>query len=335
MNKKNETLDKALNERSDNLHHRAFKNSEPFSIKLTDALRWRLKRKVLPPKAGYQVFNQTWYSSIDLNLEGDRVWWIGHSTTLIRLNNKWILTDPVFSNRVSPFQFIGPKRRTKPAITIDKLPTIDVVLISHSHYDHLDFNSIRQLVKRFLQMTILVPLGLKTKLLKWGAKQVIELDWWQSSNIGGITFTATPAKHWSNRGAFDVNKSLWCGWIMQNDDSPLSKNIYFMGDTGYSTSLKKIGERFKQIDLALIPIGAYAPRWFMQSQHIDPQQALQLYDELNCQSAIAIHWGAFELADESLDEPPFLLNSLKKGRAFHVIKIGDSFAINQFNNALE
>ena len=124
---------------------------------------------------------------------------------------------------------------------------------------------------------------------------------------------------------------------MQTDiDKPLStKTVYFMGDTGYCASLKKIADKFKQIDLALIPIGAYAPRWFMQSQHIDPQQALQLYDELNCQSAIAIHWGAFELADEPLDEPPTLLNSLKGDRSFHILKIGDSLAINQLNNELK
>ena len=339
MSKQNKVLNESLNELTDMSHHKArgFDNIEPFSIRLIDALRWRFKRKVLPPKAGYHAFNQTWCSSIDINLEGNRVWWIGHSTTLIRLKNKWILTDPVFSNRVSPFQFIGPKRRTQPAITIDQLPMVDVVVISHNHYDHLDFNSIRQLITRFPQMTILVPLGLKAKLKKWGAKQIIELDWWQSINTHEITFTATPAKHWSNRGVFDVNKALWCGWVIQTDiDNPLlTKTIYFMGDTGYSASLKKIADRFKQIDLALIPIGAYAPRWFMQSQHIDPQQALQLYDELNCQSAIAIHWGAFELADEPLDEPPALLNSLKEDRVFHLLKIGDSLAINPFNNALK
>ena len=323
----------------DQSHHKkkGFDNTEPFSIKLTDALRWRLQRKVLPPKGGYQAFIQNWVSSIDISLSGDRVWWIGHSTTLIKLNEQWILTDPVFSNRVSPVQFIGPKRRTKPAITIEKLPPINVVVISHSHYDHLDFNSICQLITQFPQITILVPLGLKSKLLKWGAKQVIELDWWQSTNVNGITFNATPAKHWSNRGAFDVNKALWSGWVMQTDiDKPLStKTVYFMGDTGYCASLKKITDKFKQIDLALIPIGAYAPRWFMQSQHIDPQQAVQLYDELNCQSAIAVHWGAFELADEPLDEPPTLLNSLKKDRAFYILKIGDSLAINQRNNELK
>ena len=323
----------------DQPHHKkkGFDNTEPFSIKLTDALRWRLQRKVLPPQGGYQAFTQNWFSPIDISLSGDRVWWIGHSTTLIKLNEQWILTDPVFSNRVSPVQFIGPKRRTKPAITIDNLPSINVVVISHSHYDHLDFNSIQQLITRYPQLTILVPLGLKSKLLKWGAKQVIELDWWQSTNVNGITFTATPAKHWSNRGAFDVNKALWCGWVMQTDiDKPLStKTVYFMGDTGYCASLKKIADKFKHIDIALIPIGAYAPRWFMQSQHIDPQQALKLYDELNCQSAIAIHWGAFELADEPLDEPPTLLNSLKGDRSFHILKIGDSLAINQLNNELK
>lgn len=320
-------------------HHKGkgFENQEPFKIKLVDTWRWRRQRKVLPPKGGYQVFNQTWCEPIDVTLTDDRVWWIGHSTTLIQLDGKRILTDPVFSKRVSPSQFIGPKRRTLPATTPDQLPTIDVIVISHNHYDHMDYHSIRQLLARFPNVVILVPLGLKKKLSKWGAKQVIELDWWQSVNVTGLTFTATPAKHWSNRGLFDVNKALWCGWLIQSnvDDKQQCKTVYFMGDTGYSPILKQIGERFAHIDLALIPIGAYAPRWFMQSQHIDPNQAILLFDQLHCQTAVAIHWGAFELADEPLDEPPALLNELKGDRAFYLLKIGGSHTINRLGYGLK
>jgi L-ascorbate metabolism protein UlaG (beta-lactamase superfamily) len=313
-------------------HHTAkgFKNVEPFKINIFDTWRWYRERKVLPPKVGYHLFKQIWSEKIDLTLSGDRVWWIGHATTLIRLDNKMILTDPIFSKRASPLQFIGPKRRTPPALNIEQLPQIDFIVISHNHYDHLDYNSIRQLFARCPNLVMIVPLGLKKTLLKWGIRHIIELDWWDGVTIDGLTFSATPAKHWSNRALFDKNKVLWCGWMIQSgtNSHKRGKSLYFMGDTGYSPSLKEISQRFPAIDLALIPIGAYAPRWFMQSQHIDPEQAVQLYDELQCRSAVAIHWGAFELADESLDEPPHLLGQLRNERAFHLLKMGGSLAIN-------
>jgi L-ascorbate metabolism protein UlaG (beta-lactamase superfamily) len=316
-------------------HHTAngFKNVDPVKIKLGDTWRWYRERKVLPPKMGYPLFNQIWSEKIDLTLSGDRVWWIGHSTTLIRLENKMILTDPIFSKRASPFQFIGPKRRTPPALNIEQLPQIDFIVISHNHYDHLDYNSIRQLYARWPNLMIIVPLGLKKTLLKWGVRRITELDWWDDITIDGLTFCATPAKHWSHRTLFDKNKVLWCGWIIQSsmNSHKRGKSLYFMGDTGYSPILKEISQHFPSIDLALIPIGAYAPRWFMSSQHIDPIQAVQLYDELQCRAAVAIHWGAFELADEPLDEPPQQLEQLRKTRAFHLLKIGGSLAINHID----
>jgi L-ascorbate metabolism protein UlaG (beta-lactamase superfamily) len=308
-----------------------------FKIKIGEFIRWRLARRVLPPKAGYYAFNQSWSEPIDLSLPDNRVWWIGHSTTLIRLNGKMILTDPIFFKRASPSQLIGPKRRTPPALSIKQLPQIDFIVISHNHYDHLDYHSIRQLLARFPNIVMMVPMGLKKTLLKWGAKHVVELDWWDCVTVDGLRFSATPARHWSNRSLFNVNKSLWCGWVVQSniDNQKELKTLYFMGDTCYSPELKEIAKRFPSIDLALIPIGAYAPRWYMQSQHIDPKQAVQLYDELNCHCAIAIHWGAFELADEPLDEPPQLLNAYKGNRSFHLIKIGGSQAINRIDSEVE
>lgn len=313
-----------------NLRAKQFASYQPSKFKFRDILRWYFSRKILPPKDGYNSFKQAWFEKIDLALSGDRVWWVGHATTLIRLDGKYILTDPVFSKRVSPFQFIGPKRRTPPALDITELPQIDFIVISHNHYDHLDYNSIRELITRFPDLTILVPLGLKTLLSKWKVRKVIELDWWNSCSIGGLTFTSTPAKHWSKRGLFDENKALWCGWMIQSKASNQNegKTLYFMGDTGYCSQLQEVGERFSLIDVALIPIGAYAPRWFMHSQHIDPQHAIQLYDELHCKSAIAVHWGTFELADEPMDEPPEILNELRDKRHFHLLKIGGSLAIN-------
>ncbi|MCX8656783.1 MBL fold metallo-hydrolase [Gilliamella sp. B2894] len=314
-----------------------FDNIEPFNINFIKTWLWYQRRKVPEPKGGYQAFSQTWCEAIDLTLPNDRVWWIGHSTNLIRLNNKMILTDPIFSKRASPLRISGPKRHTPPALTIDQLPNIDFVLISHNHYDHLDNYSIHQLVKRFPNLILVIPLGLKEKLNKWGAKQVIELNWYESMTFDNLTFTATPARHWSNRGLFDINTSLWCGWVMQSNVNIVNKTktVYFMGDTGYSPSLKEIGQRFTCIDLALIPIGAYSPRRLLQSQHIDPIQAVQLYDELNCHEAVAIHWGTFELSDESLDEPAQQLYEHRADRYFHLLKIGGSLAINHYDSGLK
>jgi len=177
------------------------------------------------------------------------------------------------------------------------------MLFSHNHYDHLDRRSVRQLARRFPEAVFLVPLGLKRWLEKRGARHVRELDWWQETRVGTAVFTCVPARHWSARSLWDRNRTLWAGWVMQAEDF----RFYFAGDTGYAERLGEIGTRLGPIDLAALPIGAYAPRWFMQGQHVDPAQAVQLHRELGCRRSLAIHWGAFELADESLDEPPRLL----------------------------
>lgn len=299
--------------------------AESFSISYKDIRKWKKERHVVPPEGGYTRFKQRWYQDADFLLtDNSAIWWLGHATALIRINNTTILTDPVFSERVSPVTFAGPKRFTPCASTIEKLPPIDIIVISHNHYDHLDYASMRQLIKRFPDVMIMVPLGLKKKMLKWGAKRVVELDWWQSAEADGVKLSAVPAKHWSRRALNDLNKTLWCGWMIEY----CGHCIYFVGDTGYTSQFVEIKQHFPQIDIALIPIGSYAPRWFMQNQHIDPQHALQLFQDVGCKRAIAIHWGAFELADEPLDEPPQLLQQLLVPAAlsdsdFLVIKIGD------------
>ncbi|OCG70764.1 hypothetical protein A9G43_07015 [Gilliamella sp. Occ3-1] len=176
-----------------------------------------------------------------------------------------ILTDPIFSKRSWPLQLFGPKRRTPQALKIEQLPQIDFIVISHNHYDHLDYHSIRKLIVRFPNIVIMAPFGLKKVLLKLEVKQIIELDWRDSVTVDELTFLATSSIHWSNRGLFDVNKALWCGWMIQSniDNQDQLKTVYFMGDTCYSVELKEIAKRFPSIDLALIPIGAYAPRWYM------------------------------------------------------------------------
>lgn len=311
-------------------HHtpQGFCNPEPTLHKKGDLRRWQDERKKLglpkPPQAGYEQFIQDWWQAADLSGEQDSVWWLGHASLLLRLGGRYILIDPVLSPRASPLSFYGPQRKTPSPLTVQQLPAVDVVLISHNHYDHLDRRTIRELTKRFRQITFIVPLGLKNWFSHYPAKRVVELDWWESLALDDLTFHATPARHWSMRTPWDRNRSLWCGWAIHHP----ALRFYFTGDTGYTEKLVEIGTRLGPFDLAALPIGAYAPRWFMQEQHMDPQQAVMLYQQLNSPRVIPMHWGVFELADESLDEPPQQLN-LALGAAgiedhrFHPLKIGE------------
>lgn len=232
-----------------------------------------------------------------------QITWIGHSTALIQHRGLNILTDPVFSDRASPIGFMGPKRFTSPALTIDDLPPIDFVLISHNHYDHLDRPSVRAIGARPVWM---VPLGLREWFVDAGipGEKVFELDWWETKPFIGASFTAAPLQHWSSRSPWDRNEMLWVSWVARIDDF----SVWFGGDTGYNdVQFKEIGERFGGFDLALIPIGAYAPRWFMKSMHVNPAEAVTIFKEIGARRAVPIHWGAFQLSAEPVDEPPRLL----------------------------
>ena len=239
-------------------------------------------------------------------LEGfnENVMWVGHASILINHAELTVLTDPQFSERASPLSFAGPKRVTPVPFEISDLPKLDVVVISHNHYDHLDEFSIKQISMSQPEVTFLVPLGLRTLLLSWGARNVIELDWWQSFEIKGAIFQPTPVQHWSKRSAFDRNKSLWAGWMVQWQDF----SFYFAGDTGYSNDFKEVSSRLGNPDLAAIPIGAYEPREFMQSAHITPEEAVVVFKDLNAKYAIGIHWGTFKLTLEPMNEPPIRLS---------------------------
>ena len=230
--------------------------------------------------------------------------WVGHASIMINHSNLTILTDPQFSDYASPFSFMGPRRITPVPFVIADLPPLDVVIISHNHYDHLDEYSVRQILKHQSKVKFLVPLGLKTLLLEWGAKDVTELDWWQSIKIKGATFQPTPVQHWSKRSAFDRNKTLWAGWMAQWEDF----SFYFAGDTGYSDDFKEVSKRLGSPDLAAIPIGAYEPRSFMKSSHINPEEAVTVFKDLGAKYAIAIHWGTFKLTLEKMSEPPHRLD---------------------------
>jgi len=228
------------------------------------------------------------------------VTWIGHSTLLIQMDGQNILTDPIWSERASPLPFLGPKRVTPPAIPFKDLPPVDVVVISHDHYDHLDKPTILRLGNKPLY---LVPLGVGAILKSWGIDHYQELDWWDEFVYNKIRFTCTPAQHFSGRTPLDRNQSLWASWVIRGNH----QNIYFGGDTGYFPGFAEIANRLGPFDLAALPIGAYRPRWFMSPVHMDPAQAVQAWQDLKARIFLPIHWRTFQLADEPLDEPPQLL----------------------------
>jgi L-ascorbate metabolism protein UlaG (beta-lactamase superfamily) len=310
-------------------HHtpQGFRNPEPATRGAGDLQRWRRERREArlpkPPGIGYEAFRQRWWQRADFGGSEDAAWWLGHACVLLRVGGLHVITDPVLSPRASPVSFAGPKRRTPVPASVAELPHIDVVLISHNHYDHLDRRSVRQLARRFPDAVFLAPLGLQRWLRQQGVRDARELDWWQQAEIGGAVFSCVPARHWSARTLRDRNRSLWGGWVMQRGDF----RFYFAGDTGYAERLAEIGARLGPFDLAALPIGAYAPRWFMHGQHVDPAEAVRLHRELGCRQSLAIHWGAFELADDPLDEPPLLLAAALQEQGvdparFSAIRIG-------------
>lgn len=231
--------------------------------------------------------------------DSTRITYVNHSTYLIQSNQLNILTDPVWSKRVSPFQFMGPKRFRPPGIAFEDLPEIDVVIISHNHYDHLDKQTVLDL-KKIHDPLFLTPLGVDLYLNKIGIEKTVSLDWWEKHSINeSMTIHAVPAQHFSSRGMFDRNKTLWAGYIF---DTP-TDTLYFAGDSGYGELFKEIGERFPSIDLAFIPIGAYIPEWFMSPIHVSPSEAAQAHLDIGSKKSIGMHYGTFPLADDGQNDP--------------------------------
>lgn len=252
-----------------------------------------------------------------------QVTWLGHASFLLQYQGLAVLTDPIFSNRASPLSFAGPKRLQPTPLTVAQLPRIDWVVISHNHYDHLDTATIRALPD---SVRYAVPLGLKNWFIEQGiaAEQVYEFDWWDELRVGPLTITATPSQHWSARSLWDRNDSLWASWLLQIDDF----TSWFAGDTGYNdVQFKQIGDYAGSVDLALIPIGAYLPRWFMQPQHIDPTEALHMHRDVRAQQSLAMHWGTYPLAAEGLQQTQDDLNHARAqaqlpSHAVRIIAIG-------------
>jgi N-acyl-phosphatidylethanolamine-hydrolysing phospholipase D len=236
-----------------------------------------------------------------------RITWVGHATFLLQVGGLNLLTDPHWSPRASPLPFAGPRRVSAPGIAWDDLPAIDAVLLSHDHYDHLDSATARRLRRRFgAELPWFTPLGYR-RWMRWrGVRVVREMDWWEEAGMpapgGALRLTALPAQHWTNRATSRPQSRLWCSWAVAAPGGP---SLFFSGDTGYFPGFAEIGERLGPLTAALLPIGAYEPRWFMRGMHMNPEDAVRAYRDLGGSgSMLPTHWGSWRLTDEDPLEPP-------------------------------
>jgi len=255
------------------------------------------------------------------------VTFIGHATFLIQTQTATIITDPVFADHAGPFGLLGPRRVGRPGIAFERLPPVSLILLSHNHYDHCDTHALRKLAQRF-DPGVVAPLGNASLLRSVGLGRVEELDWWNEASVAGVPVTLTPAHHFSARTPFDRNRALWGGFVITIG----ARRIYFAGDTGYTAAFKDIYERFGSVDLALLPIGAYEPRWFMQSIHMNPAEAVQAHLDLRAHTSVAMHFGTFQLTPEGIDEPVHALaDALDRHgiapNAFRALSVGESITV--------
>ena len=314
--------------RSDHFDGLRFHNVDPAARTrpLSEVWTWYRQRDPAPwPK---WIANGASHAVPPLPDRGIAVTWIGHSTFLLRLAGVTVLTDPVFSLHAGPFGRIGPRRVRAPALALDALPRIDLVLQSHNHYDHLDPAAQRFLADRDAP-AIVTPLGNRDYLPTRARGRTTERDWWGSAEpLPGVRVTVVPAQHFSARTPWDRDKALWGGFVLE----AAGQKVYFAGDSGYGAHFKEIGARVPGIDLGLIPIGAYEPRWFMGPVHVDPAQAVRAHLDVGARRSIAMHFGTFQLTDEGIDAP---VEELKRAReaaglaaeAFEVPELGRSIVL--------
>lgn len=265
---------------------------------LVDLLRWQ-RRRVRAP----------WPKTVDnppaappptvVAPDAMALTFIGQSTYLIRTADCVLLTDPIFSNRASPFGFAGPKRVRPPGVALADVPRVDIILLSHNHYDHMDLATLRTLHARWRPL-IVTGLGNGAYLERKGIPGALELDWWGMCNpVAGVRITYVPAQHWSSRTGRDRRRMLWGGHVVECG----AGRLYFAGDTAYFNGFNLIRDRCGTPDVALLPIGAYEPRWFMKSQHMNPAEAVRAHRELGASLSLSMHWGTFQLTDEGIDAP--------------------------------
>jgi L-ascorbate metabolism protein UlaG (beta-lactamase superfamily) len=283
---------------------------------LLDVLRWKVTSRPEPsPRFLADVEPSVPPHRVEAG--GLRTTLVNHSTVLLQQRGCNILTDPIWSERASPLSWIGPRRHRKQGVSWEDLPPIDAVLISHNHYDHLDLPTLRRLAARG-DSTFVVPAGGARLLRAQKIGPARELDWGESMSLPGCTIHAVPAVHFSSRTILDRNTTLWCGYVIQFPE----RLVYFAGDTAFGPHFARIRERFGSPRLALLPIGAYEPRWFMSAVHMAPDEAVRAHEILGAGTSIAIHHGTFQLADEGIDTPAKQLRACSPPESFMVLENG-------------
>ena len=252
---------------------------------------------------------------------------VNHITYLLQFRGLNVLTDPVWSERVSPVQWTGPRRVRAPGLALEALPRIDVVLVSHNHYDHLDLDTLVRL-ERDHHPLFVTGLGNRAFLEEHGLGHVRELDWWEDIPHGTTRFTYTPAQHWSGRGVSGRNRTLWGGIVIEAD----GRKVFFAGDTGYWRHFRDLHEQFGSVDVAMLPIGAYEPRWFMSEQHMNPEEAVRAHLDLGARMSIGTHYGCFQLTDEGIDDPVRELDAARRRHGvpedrFRALETGETLRV--------
>ncbi|MBV6494770.1 MAG: hypothetical protein LDLANPLL_02807 [Turneriella sp.] len=266
-----------------------------------DVAAWALRKGIQPRERGIpaRVRHLTAEELVPSPIEA-RALWLGHATVLLQAGGLNIITDPVFGERVSPVRFVGPKRLTGYAVELENLPRIDAIVISHNHYDHTESSALRYLAERD-NPPVFLPLRVLPLIKSFGFRETYELDWWQEVELDKFKITCLPSKHFSGRSATDRNETLWTSMMISFYEP--RKNVYFAGDTAYSPHFTEIAHNFPDIDLTLMPIGAYLPRWFMREVHVSPDESIRAFEDLNAKKLLAIHWGTYDLGDEEWDQP--------------------------------
>lgn len=309
--------------KSPNFREGAFQNPIPTEMKVNPvkvmAEYWKADGKMRQPASRQEALALT--SAMDMPSETLKVRWLGHASAMLELNGLRILTDPVLSERVSPLPFAGPKRFHDSPLQYDDLPHIDLVVISHNHYDHLDHKLVEALLDT--DVKFILPLGVGEYLKSWGmdASRIYEMDWHDTYQTDGITITATPARHFTNRGVLDRNKSLWASFVIQND----TKKVFFCGDSGFFPGFKDIGDQYGPFDITMIGIGAYNEQW--AAIHTNPQEAVEAHRLLRGRYLLPIHWCTFDLALHSWSEPIewTICEAEKHGVDLIIPKVGEVF----------
>jgi N-acyl-phosphatidylethanolamine-hydrolysing phospholipase D len=294
------------------LGHR-FRNIDPRSTYTLAARAERLFRRTLagwPPRGPALRIVQNDGAELRANGAEPTVTWVGHATFLVQLGGLNILTDPHWGETIGPVRMMGFRRLVPPGIPFEDLPRIDAVVISHDHSDHLDPSTVKRLARRDAPRFI-VPLGIKQWLGDLGIANVVELDWWESTRLGPLTLTSVPAQHSSGRTLTDQNLRLWCSWVIEG----AGRRLFFAGDTGYHSGFKEIRHAFGPFDVALLPIGGYSAFEGHHPTHLNPEEAVQAFEDLGAARLVPMHWGTFETNHEPSREPPDRLvrEALKRG----------------------